>query len=256
MALPGTAYSNLGVVFALVRSLVNDAAGNWATDAVLLPYANAAHRTVDSELGNVQATSYIKDNVLFTLPAIAGADSTVQTVLNDAGYNNGTTNFTQYAGKVLQLPTDLLSPLVLWERTPSSSEEFEEMEDTTDGGGLPPILQGQRLRYWEFRTDGIYFLGCTQDEQIRLRYEAAFLDMADGTNPLLIRRGENAIAYKTVMLVGSARGAAVVPTVMATVKDLYDTEIEILKNRAALQAQYTGVRRRRYSRTNSGRIIV
>ena len=95
MAIPVSAYTALEVVFTLVRSLVNDAAGSWATDGVLLPYANSAYRTVNSELGNVAASSYIKDNVLMTLPAVAGTDPTLQAVLNDAGFNNGTTNFTR-----------------------------------------------------------------------------------------------------------------------------------------------------------------
>src|SRR6266566_3261412 len=108
--LPSSAYPALSSVFGLARSLVNDANGNWATDAVLLPYANSAYRAVNSELGNVQAASYIKDDVLMVLPAVAAQDAAVQAVLNNAGFNNGTNDFTNYKGGVLQLPVDLLVP--------------------------------------------------------------------------------------------------------------------------------------------------
>ena len=37
-----TAYNTAGQITALVRSLLNDAAGNLFTDTVLLPYVNAA----------------------------------------------------------------------------------------------------------------------------------------------------------------------------------------------------------------------
>jgi hypothetical protein len=247
-----SAYAVLETIFTLARSLVNDAAGNWATDAVLLPYANAAYRTVNSELGNVQAASYIKDNVLMVLPAVAAIDPTVQVLLNDAGFNNGTTNFTKYSSVVLQLPPDLLVPLKLWERTPGSTEDFVEMEDVTDGGGLPSELQDQRLRYWEWRQDGIYMLGAIQDEQIRMRYEAAFLDMTDGTSPLLIRNGQNAVAFKTAELAGTARGAPGA----ALAKALYADEIELLKNRATQREQAVGRRRRPFSSRFRGRSLL
>lgn len=249
MPLGSTAYPALTSVFTLVRSLVNDANGNWATDAVLLPYANCAYRHVNAELGNVQDTSYIKDNVLMVLPAVAGQDASKQAVLNNAGFNNGTTDFTSYSGVVLQLPVDLLVPLRLEERTPGSSEEWIEVTDMTDAGGLPLQLQGSRLCYWEWRTDGIYLLGATQDEQIKLRYEAAFLDMTDGTSPLQIRDGQNAVAFKTAELVAAARGGAMVPIV----KPLYDDAIELLKNRVAQREQHVGRRRQSYSGRSAGR---
>jgi hypothetical protein len=39
-----TAYNTAGQITALVRSLLNDAAGNLFTDTVLLPYVNSAYR--------------------------------------------------------------------------------------------------------------------------------------------------------------------------------------------------------------------
>jgi len=242
-ALASTAYPTLGSAFALVRSLLNDVPGNVFSDPVLLPYANSAYRTVNTELGNVQASSYIKDNVLFVLPAVAAQDASVQAVLNNAGFNNGTQNFTSYSGVVLQLPVDLMVPLRIEERTAGSTEEWIPVTDMTDAGGLPEQLQGSRLCYWEWRSDGIYLLGGTQDNQIRLRYEAAFLDMSDGTSPLLIRDGTNPVAFKMAELAANARGAPGA----ANFKGFYDEAIELLKNRVAQREQHVGRRRRSYT---------
>jgi len=39
-----TAYNTAGKITSLVRSLLNDAAGNLFTDTVLLPYVNSGYR--------------------------------------------------------------------------------------------------------------------------------------------------------------------------------------------------------------------
>lgn len=244
---PQTAYPSLSVVLSLVRSLLNDPAGNVFTDAVLLPYANSAFRKVNAALGNVQAASYIKETQL-VLPATTISDPGVQTYLTDAGYNNGTSNFTVYGGLPLQLPPDLLVPLKLWERHNGQTQDYIEMVDLTDGGGLPSQPQAQNLQFFEWRSDGIYFLGATVDIQIRLRYEAAFMDMADGTAPLPIRYGQNAVAFQTAMLAAAARGAPET----AVWKDGFDEAIESTKNRAAMREQNKVRRRRPFSsRSNS-----
>jgi len=48
-----TAYNTAGQITSLVRSLLNDAAGNLFTDAVLLPYVNSAYRKAQRALANV-----------------------------------------------------------------------------------------------------------------------------------------------------------------------------------------------------------
>ena len=48
-----TAYNTAGQITSLVRSLLNDAAGNLFTDAVLLPYVNSGYRKVQRALANI-----------------------------------------------------------------------------------------------------------------------------------------------------------------------------------------------------------
>ena len=83
----------------------------------------------------------------------------------------------------------------MWERPNGSTDDFVEMIDLSDQGGLPSEPQGTTLRFWEWRADGIYMLGATQDTQVRLRYRKAFADLVDGTSPVLIRNAQEVLAF-------------------------------------------------------------
>ena len=73
-----TAYNTAGQVTSLVRSLLNDAAGNLFTDTVLLPYANSAYRKVQRALANVRSGGFLTDDVLLVVTAVANTDPSVQ----------------------------------------------------------------------------------------------------------------------------------------------------------------------------------
>src|SRR5580693_7634381 len=178
-----TAYNTAGQVTSLVRSLLNDAAGNLFTDTVLIPYANSAYRKVQRALANVGSSGFLCDDVLLVVTAVANTDPSVQVSITDA------------TAPPNQLPTDLLVPLKLWERPNGSSDDFVEMTDLTNHGGLPSQAQDVNLIYWEWRSDGLYFIGATQDTQIRLRYERTYPDLVDATSPVLVRNAQEAIAY-------------------------------------------------------------
>ena len=70
-----SAYNTAGQITSLVRALLNDAQGNLFTDAVLLPYANSAYRKAQRALANIQSGSFLSDDVLLVLPAVAVVDS-------------------------------------------------------------------------------------------------------------------------------------------------------------------------------------
>lgn len=235
-----TGYNTAGQITALVRSLLNDAAGNLFTDGVLLPYANAAYRKVQRALANVRSGAFLSDDVLLVVPAVAAVDPSGQVSITDA------------TAPPNQLPTDLLVPLKLWERPAGSSSDFAEMADLSDHGGLPSEPQGQSLRYWEWRADGIYFLGATQDIQVRLRYEKAFPDLTDATSPLLIRNAQEAVAYFTAAMASAARGAPLAARWDAAGADA----LEDLVARATLREQHTNRRRRPYGwRCGAGPLV-
>ena len=226
-----TAYNTAGQITSLVRSLLNDAAGNLFTDAVLLPYVNSGYRKVQRALANIQSGSFLTDNVLLVVPAVTQVDASAQVAITDA------------TPPPNQLPPDLLVPVKLWERANGSSDDFMEMTDLTDRGGLPSEPQGQTLRFWEWRADGLYFLGATQGTQIRLRYQKSYPDLTDSTSPVLIRQAQEALAYTAAAMAGAARGAPQAERWDAAATDA----IEDLIVRATQREQQTGRRRRPFS---------
>jgi hypothetical protein len=151
-----SAYNTPGQITSLMRSLLNDAQGNLFTDAVLLPYANSAYRKLQRALGNACGDEFIQDDVLLVVTAVMATDTSLQVSITDA---------------TAPLPNDLLVPIKIWERPNGSSDEFCEMVDLTRHDGLPSRAQDVNLSVWEWRADGLYFLGATQDTQIRLRCE-------------------------------------------------------------------------------------
>jgi len=226
-----TAYNTAGQITALVRSLLNDAAGNLFTDAVLLPYVNSGYRKVQRALANIQSGTFLSDNVLLVVPAVTQVDASAQVSITDA------------TAPPNQLPADLLVPVKLWERANGSSDDFMEMTDLTDHDGLPSEPQSQMLRYWEWRADGLYFLGATQDTQIRLRYQKSYPDLTDATSPVLVRQAQEAIAYYAAAMAGAARGSPLAENYASAGADA----LEDLIVRAAQREQQTGRRRRPFS---------
>src|SRR5580693_543990 len=178
-----SAYNTAGQITSLVRSLLNDAQGNLFTDTVLLPYLNSAYRKVQRAIGNAGGGGFIQDDALLVVAQVAQQDASLQVSIGDS------------TAPPNQLPTDLLVPLKLWERANLSSDDFVEMTDLTNHGGLPSQAQDVNLIYWEWRSDGLYFIGATQDTQIRLRYERTYPDLVDATSPVLVRNAQEAIAY-------------------------------------------------------------
>jgi len=226
-----SAYNTAGQITALVRSLLNDAQGNLFTDAVLLPYANSAYRKVQRALGNSGAGGFLSDDVLLVVPAVVTPDASLQVSITDA------------TAPPNQLPTDLLVPLKLWERPNGSSDDFVEMVDLSRHGGLPSRPQDLTLSVWEWRADGIYFLGATQDTQIRLRYLKAYPDLTDSTSPVLVRNAQEAIAYATAALAGWARGSPLGEKWDAAASDA----LEDLVSAAVRREQQSAHRRRPFS---------
>src|SRR2546430_14200548 len=113
---------------------------------------------------------------------------------------------------IYQLPPNLLEPLKIWERLSGSNDAFAEMDNKTYSGGLASREQGERLLEWEWRGDGIYFIGATTDTQIRLRYRRSLDDLIDGTSAILVRNAQESMAYFTASMAGAARGSPVAET--------------------------------------------
>lgn len=233
-----SAYNTAGSVTSLVRSLLNDVAGNWATDSVLLPYLNSSYRVLQRKIANAGGDEFITDDVLLVVAAVPSnqQDPGNQAVINDA------------TPPPNQLPSNLLVPLRMWERPNGSAQGFVDMRDLTNAGGLPSLLQGTTLGVWEWRTDGLYFIGATQDTQIRLRYQSAFADLTGANDYILIRGAQEALAHATAALAGMARGSPLAEQMEQLFTD--SSEDLILQNVRANQRQ--GKRRLPYGRGRRG----
>jgi len=206
------------------------------TDSVLMPYLNLALNKLNRKMQNISNPTYIKDNVFLVVPAVASPDPSVQVVINDAT--------PPYNGQNNQLPTDLLMPLKIWERPEGSSDDFFLMTNLTDGGGLPPQPQGQTLEAWEWRTDGLAFIGATQDTQIRLRYVYVQPDVTDGTSVLGGRDIRMPVALWTAAAAGKSRGSPLADGYQAEGDDL----MEELLNTATRQMQHRNYRGKSFAR--------
>jgi hypothetical protein len=226
-----SAYNTAGQITSLVRSLLNDSQGNLFTDTLLLPYLNSAYRKVQRAIGNIGAGGFIQDDSLLVVAAVAQQDPSLQVSITDA------------TAPPNQLPTDLLVPLKIWERPNGSSDDFLEMVDLSRHGGLPSRDQDVNLGVWEWRADGLWFVGATQDTQIRLRYLKAYPDFTDSTSPVLVRNAQEALAYATAALAGWARGSPLAEKWDDAAADA----IEDLVSAAVRREQQSTRRRRPYS---------
>ena len=117
-----------------------------------------------------------------------------------------------------QLPTDCLSPHMLWERATSNTTDiFVPMERFTSGGSMLNLQPSTYLRMWEWREDRVNLVGATQSITVRIRYEKILPELTLGTDPIQIRSATDPIAFATAALAARPRGAR------ALAKDLLGT---------------------------------
>ena len=195
------------------------------------PYVNSGYRKVQRALANVGSGTFLSDNALLVVTAVTEVDASAQVSITDA------------TAPPNQLPCDLLVPEKLWERCNGSSDDFVEMTDLTDHDGSPSESQSQMLRFWEWRADGIYFLGATQDTQIRLRYQKSYPDLSDATSPVLIRQAQEA----PIRRCGDGRSSAAARRIAESYAAAGADALEDLVSRATQREQQTGRRRRPFS---------
>jgi hypothetical protein len=199
-------------------------------DFILLPYVNSAYRTLQRALAMAGSPLFRTDDVLLVVTAVPAVDISVQVVINDA------------TPPPNQLPQDLLEPVKIWERQNLANDQFIEMVNLTYQGGLPSREQDSKLIEWEWRSDGIYFVGALVDTQIRLRYRRALGDLIDGTTTILIRNAQEALAYYTAAMAGASRGSPLATTWETMAEDAKDK----LVSASVRQQQYSPRRRRPY----------
>ena len=183
----------------LSRAIINDmlrtTAGQVLTDVApfTLPFLNSAIQDLQKALANNGVPANIYDNVILTpLTAVENVDPSVQVYIGPNGYNNGSA-----ISKTPALPTNLIVPLLVWQRVTGSGQQFQKVAESHDG--IRSQQQGTYFAQWEWRNDYIWFNGSTSSIDIRVRYKGSIPYIKTDANfsetVIPIRGGTNALAY-------------------------------------------------------------
>jgi hypothetical protein len=260
------ANTSLELVMNLVRSLVNDTQagatntpgeGQILTDNPLispftLPFLNSAIRELYRELRNVGDPVLIKDNVIITgLPivnspvnGVGGIDPAVQTILSPEGYFDGVMLWPNFL-----LPSDMIYPTFLWERSTGSNSVFQKM--SAPSNGLNPAMQGPYLREWEWRNNQLNFRGATTNVDIRMRYYAQlpqfFSDTLDFKSTYIpVLDCADAVAYKVATMYASMLGSPG----LAALEVKADKQMFQLKNANVRRMQHESIHRQPFGNSS------
>jgi hypothetical protein len=185
-----------------MRAIVNDqiysAAGEILTDTFNSTFflLNDALEWFQNEVNNHGYTTFEKETFPTGItPAafVPANDPGQQVSISDTGYFDGTLSH-----PTPQLPTDLLIPARLWERQTGNTESWVPVQECVDG--LPSRTPTTRFGMWEWRQDGIYLPGATQQNDLRLRYTGSHATLVTPSDTLYFRGAVGAMAYKTVSI--------------------------------------------------------
>jgi hypothetical protein len=149
---------------------LNDASAQLFTDAKLLPLLREAYGFMETEL---------EENGVPTKNVIA------DTKIIPSGV-------TQY----LPLPKDFIWPIKLEERLAGSSDLFQPM---TQKRWTPQLLQSDKLIYWDWREDEIFFLGATTNREVKLYYQKTFPSL-DDIDAVVLGKAEQYLVAKMAAL--------------------------------------------------------
>lgn len=177
-------YPSLGEIGDLVRSIVNDdkkgltgtaGEGQILTNnsVTLINLMNSGLRYIYRKIRIMGRPTLIRDNYLWLgLPPVNSSlgvsvpNQAVQVSIQNVGYFDG---LGFHSGFIL--PTDMLYPLEMWQRT-TGSNAFAPLKQAE--GPLAPCNQGVGLGQWEYRGDAIWMNGSVYSMDARLRYVATF----------------------------------------------------------------------------------
>jgi hypothetical protein len=153
------------------QGLLNDAPGIFYTFDSLLPYLNKAYRELQD---------YYR---------LHGLKTTVDVAI-----------ITQVpAGDVFLAnpPADMLRPISIGERTPGSSDQFSDMDERS---WEPDESNTNHLRIWTWREETIFFVGASQDREIRIRYVKSLTDLTGAGSIIGITNSKLVLASRTASL--------------------------------------------------------
>lgn len=224
---------------------------------LLLMHLNSSIRTLYRKLRLVSTPTLIADNyTLLGCPVVSGPlgpsvpDPSIQMHVDNNGFWDGSKYW-----NLLKLPTDMLQPIRLWERTATSNDTFQTMHQANDG--LAPRNQTDRFSDWEWRGDRLNFVGATQGRDLRIRYEAIFPQFFSpstvfATTYIPIMDCEDYVAYETAQKISFALGAS---AASAALMQKADQHLFDLRNDRVRRMQFSDYRRRAYNDSDTGQAL-
>jgi len=237
------------------RAFVNDAfrggQGRILTNQApfTVEYLNAALEELQDKLGENGVITFIQDNIILTpITPLATPDPAKELFISYDGFFNGTAMVSKPF-----LPSNVVAVEKLWERQTGSGLPFQPMTEPMEG--LPSILQGPWLNYWEYRGDSIYLTGSTQTEDLRMRAQIrqvpiAAADAGDLDNvEIQILASVNAMATLVAYNYARARGANAAQLMAADALKM----MRYIVRRYTRQKQSTPYNRRAYGESGDRR---
>ena len=135
------------------------------------------------------------------------------------------------------LPTGFTSPIRLWEK---SNDVWLDMYQVKDH--LPMnAIQGERLVWWEWRGQGIRFVGATQDVSVRIHYRIAATDISLPQDTVALSNLTEVIIAKTSAIAAVIAGLSTAQYFESQYQLLFDQYLGL----DAKHGQATGFRRKR-----------
>lgn len=151
------------------RVYLNDVGSQMWSNTVLLPYLKEAHKDLLLILW------------LNGLPVVLEKSAVI--------------NVTAVTGVTLTLPTDLLEPIELKERTQGSIEDWLPMREVD----FEPdsLIQNSTLEVWCWREEVINLVGSTTNRSVLLRYWKSLAAIVDATSALGFIMAESFLGPQT-----------------------------------------------------------
>lgn len=203
------------------RALLDDPERDWATDDYLRPFLNIAYRDLASELG---AYGISFDQRVVVIPNVAA----------------NTTDLGAYIVAGGPLAT-MWQPIDLYERPAGGDDsQWVSMRRVAE---MLPALPKPNFGTWEFREGNIYLPPSNQTNDLLVRFEEMFPNIADVSEPLRITGAANILACATASLAARSRGGRELAADLSIEARRQTTSLLLRLNK---EAQKIRTRQRRY----------
>lgn len=232
-------YPTASDILITARAISNDAAqtelGNLLASNQPYTFAllNSAYRYVCNELSNKGLEYPIKEVICSSLPVVNIAvqqDPATQVYMDYAGFFDGVA-----ATATPLLPPDLTIPLFIWERQSGTNSSFIKMMGANDG--LPSTAPQANYRVWDWRNNKLYLVGCTQENDLRIRYQSGLANLVDDNSATIVLNCSDAVAYRMVMIFAQSRGSELSASFKAQA-DEFISQLAQLSNRRKQRMQH------------------